>query len=203
MSFDRRYSLYEKISHQPGYGIPADNIGTLKTNAEYAEQLRTIPKEFQAHWTDVDTFLTRHFGTNVDYRKEIRNASTNWRAKPVKTVGRYSAEPILQKLKTAKSPLSEQDIADEIYKIQGSCNLRGTTARSFPQLHEIGETLTLDTDSPLEDLGALKKVGKIDVIAKNVKEMDKFLMKIGIMSPEGKILPDIADDIYLVMKNYL
>ncbi|MBQ4646355.1 MAG: hypothetical protein IJB79_03305 [Candidatus Gastranaerophilales bacterium] len=199
MDIMQRTGIYHKMKNDD-HGI---------RNIQMADFGSTLPRWDREglpspRFSPIEEILIGKYGTS--YYTTETYLPMSWKKADEVVAGRYCSDSISRIIRESKSPLTESDIISTINRVNGECDLRRTTAKSLPNLRTVEGILTLDTASPLESLGGLKKVGKINVVAKNLKEMDEYLTRLGILSADGKTINkaiDIVDDIYLVMKNYI
>lgn len=198
MDIFQRTGTYHKMK-DADHGIKAKQMADFGATIPYWQEMGLPTPTYK---TPFEEILIGKFGTSAGIQDTWIPGSFGCEKQMV--VGRYNSDTVGRLVKESKLPITEKEIISQIQLIEGDCDLRKTSATSLPNLRRVRGTLTLDTYSPLESLAGLKKVGKINVVAKDMKDMDNYLKKLGILAQDGKkLLVDVADDIYLIMKNYL
>ncbi len=219
MPFESRYSLamIEKSIRNGNEGVPASTLGracsereqelrrkkTPWTDAYTGVQGGTNGYDRPDVWTKGDSFLCRQIGTTVKYKESrVYPSGEN---KIEKTVGRYSSPLVQSKLCQLKHTLmSEQYLMGNVDYVEDSLDLHKTQITALPKLKSVGANLTLDTDSELQSLSGLKKVGgKVVVFARNKDEMNQYLQKLGITNDKNEPQIKIKNGIEFVMKSYI
>ncbi len=192
--------------------IPSKSIGTV-SNETYQSKCpwRNCYRDSNGNlngtnkpknWSVVDTFVNSELGFKVQY-ESVYTPYSRGRAIE-KKLNRYSAPLANRKIKLTKSNIKEADIMKGVKVVQEDCNLSQTTLTSAPSLKRVGYNLTLDTSSALKSLKGLEEVGgKLCVIAKNKEEMNAFLIKLGLMTKDGALIPTVKKGLDFVMKTYL
>lgn len=219
MSFETRYSLaqIEKSYRQGQNCVHADNMGTFADERRQELERKTIPwlnaysgpqggtngETRPAVWTEGDSFLRKQIGTKVFY--DERKVYPSGEHVILKTVGRYSSPLVQSKLHTQKKhALSEQFLMENVDYVDDSLDLRKTEITTLPKLQYVGGNLTLDTNSMLETMPALKIVkGKISVVAKDKEEMNNYLKSIGLMDKKNNLTVRAKGEPELVMRSYI
>ena len=93
----------------------------------------------------------------------------------------YSSAMVQSSIKRTKSPLKEADSLKNVTKIEGDCNLKGTSLENLANVKEIKGALFVDTKSKIKDLSSLKKImGSVWINAKDEKEMLDFIKSTGL-----------------------
>lgn len=219
MSFESKYSLAitEKSIKNGNYGVPVSTLSKVWSEREQELERRSTPwidaytgvqggTNGQVRpdvWTKGDSFLCKQIGTTVKYKESrVYPSGEN---KIEKTVGRYSSPLVQSKLRQLKQTvMSEQYLMGDVDYVKDSLDLKKTEITTLPKLKSVGANLTLDADSKLNDLSALKNVGgKLVVIAKNKDDMNQFLQKLGITNDKNEPQIKIKNGIEFVMKNYV
>jgi len=189
----QRFALHQ-IMNNPDNGVKATSISNFGTTIPYWQREGLPTPKYK---TPFEEILVGKYGTHIWHEDTFRNGKDL-------VVGRYNSETVSRLISESNLHISEKDIISDIDKVWSECDLRKTTATALPKLKEVGGTLALDTASSLESLSGLKKADRINVYAKNLKDMDDYLKKLGILAEDGKkILVDVMDNIYLFLKNYL
>lgn len=200
MDYLQRIAL-SQIMKNKGCGIPAKQMCSFADDLPNWLKNGGIEPKYKS---TLEQILIGKYGTTANLVDTWYSDSTG--SKKQMVVGRYNSGVISRLIKESNAETSESDIISQIHVVKEGCDLRETTAISLPNLREIGGTLTLNTSSSLEKLDGLKSVKKINVVAKNLKDMDEYLIKLGILTANDKNIRGnlrIADDIYLIIKNYL
>lgn len=181
------------------HGIRAKQMADFGVTITYLQEMGLLTPTYKTPFKEI---LIGKYGTSVVLRDEYLPGA--WGTTKQMCVGKYHSGTISRLIKESKLPITETEIISQIDQVAYECDLRQTSATSLPKLKRVGGTLTLGVASPLESLPNLMKAKKINVVAKNMKDVDDYLKKLGLLSQDGKkIFVDVADDIYLIVKNYL